>query len=115
MRCLRNQSIDFRSWCVGAAVAAATALCSSFAAPLGGPLTPEQEAVLATMSLINLDDGNGNPLATIRFTGVNVQVVNGTNSTLNIGGIGNVTKRATAVPTTSSPETTTATRASPAS
>ena len=45
-------------------------------------LTPEQEEILSHMSIVHLDDGSGNPVnKTIRFTGVNVQVVNGLDAT----------------------------------
>ena len=46
--------------------------------PPGIALTAAEQAILDTMSLVNLDDGSGNLVnPTIRFTGVNVQVVNG--------------------------------------
>ena len=48
----------------------------------GSGLTAEQEAILSTMSLVDepIDDG-GNTVPTVRFSGVNVQIVNGTGST----------------------------------
>lgn len=45
-------------------------------------LTPEQREILGHMSLVYLDDGHGNLVnKTIRITGVNVQLVNGLEST----------------------------------
>jgi len=48
----------------------------------GGGLTPEQEEILGHMSIVQMPvDDNGSTRETIRFSGVNVQVVNGTGST----------------------------------
>ncbi len=47
----------------------------------GGGLTPEQEEILSHLQIVEIDDGHGRPLKTIRFTGVNVQVVNGLGAT----------------------------------
>ena len=44
-------------------------------------LTPEQARMLAHMQFVALDDGFGNPLPTIRFTGVNLQLVDGLGAT----------------------------------
>lgn len=44
-------------------------------------LTPEQHEILNHMSIVQLDDGHGGQAKTIRFTGVNVQVVNGLGAT----------------------------------
>ncbi|MFT7463373.1 MAG: hypothetical protein ACI9EF_001717 [Pseudohongiellaceae bacterium] len=50
--------------------------------PAGLTLTTGEQAILDTMSLINLDDGSGNLVnPTIRFSGVNVQVVSGLGAT----------------------------------
>ena len=46
-----------------------------------GGLTPEQEEMLGHMSIVFLDDGVGGTVKTIRFTGVNVQIVNGLEAT----------------------------------
>ncbi len=50
---------------------------------IAGPpgLTPEHEEILSHMSIEYLDDGLGGTNKTIRFTGVNVQVVNGLGAT----------------------------------
>lgn len=40
-------------------------------------LTAEQAEILSHLSIVYLDDGQGGQAKTIRFTGVNVQVVNG--------------------------------------
>ena len=57
-----------------------------------GGLTPEQEEILGHMSIEYLPvDEDGNTAKTIRFSGVNVQVVNGTNSTDgDVNGLGNL-------------------------
>ena len=44
-------------------------------------LTSEQQDILSHMSVEWLDDGRGGQVKTIRFTGVNVQVVNGLGAT----------------------------------
>src|SRR5262249_20909234 len=44
-------------------------------------VTTEQQTILDYMSLVNLDDGDGHSLPTIRLTGVNLQVVNGLGAT----------------------------------
>ncbi|MEM7164182.1 MAG: hypothetical protein AAF581_01885 [Planctomycetota bacterium] len=46
-----------------------------------GGLTPEQAEILGHMTIEYLDDGQGGLSKTIRFTGVNVQVVNGLGAT----------------------------------
>ena len=47
-----------------------------------GVLSPEQEEILSHMSIVELPvDVFGNSVRTIRFSGVNVQVVNGTGAT----------------------------------
>ena len=57
-----------------------------------GGLSPEQEEILSHMSIVELPMNDaGNTARTIRFTGVNVQVVNGTGSTDGPGnGLGNL-------------------------
>lgn len=49
-------------------------------APAGG-LTPEQADILSHMSIEFLSDGAGGVVKTIRISGVNVQIVNGTGAT----------------------------------
>jgi len=44
-------------------------------------LTPEQAEILQHLSIVYLDDGQGGAAKTIRITGVNVQVVNGSGTT----------------------------------
>jgi hypothetical protein len=44
-------------------------------------LTAEQAQILRHMSIVYLDDGQGGQTKTVRFTGVNVQVVNGLGGT----------------------------------
>ena len=53
-------------------------------------LTPQQQAVLSHMSIVYLDDGQGGQTETIRFTGVDVQIVNGLNDTTTNNGHGNL-------------------------
>ncbi len=53
-------------------------------------LTPEQREILGHMSIVFLNDGQGGVTKTIRFSGVNVQVVNGLGSTETTGGVGNL-------------------------
>ncbi len=52
----------------------------------GGGLTPEQEEILSHMSIEFLDDGQGGMAKTIRFTRVNVQIVNGLGTTNGLPG-----------------------------
>ena len=61
-------------------------------AQAGGVLSPEQEEILSHMSIVELPvDAFGNSVRTIRFSGVNVQVVNGTGTTDGPGnGLGNL-------------------------
>jgi hypothetical protein len=67
------------------------------------PTAAEEQAILDTISLVNLDDGFGNLIyPTVRFTVVNVQVVNGLGATngnsnnpgtltnTNVNGVGNL-------------------------
>ena len=64
----------------------ATAIADLAATPAGG-LSDEQAEILGHISIEQLPvDDDGNTAKTIRFSGVNVQVVNGTGST---GGDGN--------------------------
>lgn len=44
-------------------------------------LTPEQHEILEHLSIVYLDDGRGGTTKAIRFTGVNVQIVNGLGAT----------------------------------
>jgi len=53
-------------------------------------LTDEQADILSQMSIVQLDDGLGGLMKTIRFTGVNVQVVNGMGATESTNGSGNL-------------------------
>lgn len=53
-------------------------------------LTPEQAEILSHMSLVDLPDGQGGMVRTIRITGVNVQVVNGLGTTESTNGVGNL-------------------------
>jgi len=54
------------------------------------PITPEQREILSHMKIVYLDDGVGGQMKTIRFTGVNVQVVNGAGNTESQNGLGNL-------------------------
>lgn len=51
------------------------------APPPAGMITPQDLEILSHMSLVDLDDGLGGTCKTIRFTGVNVQIVNGLDAT----------------------------------
>ena len=53
-------------------------------------LTPEQEEILSYMRIVQLSDGQGGKCKAVRFTGVNVQVVNGLGSTATKNGLGNM-------------------------
>ena len=53
-------------------------------------LTVEQAAILGHLSLVTLPDGHGGQVPTIRITGVNVQLVNGLDSTNTENGAGNL-------------------------
>ena len=44
-------------------------------------LTAQQQEILDSMSIVYLDDGFGNMMKTVRFEGVNVQIVNGMGAT----------------------------------
>jgi len=44
-------------------------------------LTPEQAEILGHVSLVRLDDGQGNTAKTVRLAGVNLQIVNGLEAT----------------------------------
>lgn len=46
-----------------------------------GVLTAEQREILSHMSLVQLDDGMGGQVQTLRISGVNVQIVNGLGAT----------------------------------
>jgi hypothetical protein len=54
------------------------------------PITPEQREILSHMRIVYLDDGAGNQLKTIRVTGVNLQIVNGSGNTESQNGLGNL-------------------------
>jgi hypothetical protein len=56
----------------------------------GGLLTPEQQEILSHLSIVNLPDGQGGAAKTIRLSGVNLQVVNGEDSTETTNGLGNL-------------------------
>ncbi len=53
-------------------------------------LTPQQREILSHMSIVNLDDGFGNPCKTIQFSGVNVRIVNGLGATATTNCLGNL-------------------------
>ena len=53
-------------------------------------LTDEQREILSHMSIVYLPDGTGGTVKTIRVTGVNVQLVNGTGSTSTTNSVGNL-------------------------
>ena len=54
-----------------------------------GPWARER-AILSHVRLVALDDGTGRRLPTLRFEGVNVQVVNGEGATATVNGLGNL-------------------------
>ena len=56
----------------------------------GGGLSPEDQQILDAMTLEDLPDGQGGTVSTIRVSGVNVQIVNGTGSTQTADGSGNL-------------------------
>ncbi len=63
----------------GATVILGACLLSGMQSP--GGLNNEKQDILRHMTIVYLPDGLGGPAKTIRFTGVNVQVVNGLKST----------------------------------
>ena len=68
----------------------AAAIAGLAANPAGG-LSAEQAEILGHLSIERLPVGDDNSTAkTIRFTGVNLQVVNGTGATNNLNGLGNL-------------------------
>lgn len=50
----------------------------------------ELRELLSHIQIVEIDDGFGNPLKTIRFEGVNVQIVNGSGTTESANGLGNL-------------------------
>src|SRR5262245_41053418 len=54
------------------------------------PMTPEQRDILSHLSVVQLPDGLGGFVYTIRLSGANFQTVNGTGSTDTINGLGNL-------------------------
>jgi len=53
-------------------------------------LTPAQLAVLNTMSIVNVRNGQGGQTPTLRIEKVDVQIVNGTGSSFTPNGVGNL-------------------------
>ena len=53
-------------------------------------LTSEQARILNYMSLVQVPDGQGGVVTTLRITGINVQVVNGQGTTNTTNGLGNL-------------------------
>jgi hypothetical protein len=49
----------------------------------------EVEEILGHMSIVDLDDGRGGSAKTLRISGLNVQIVNGTGRTIGEHGLGN--------------------------
>ena len=62
----------------------------SYLKPMRSGLTIEQQEILSHMSIVYLDDGVGGQTKTIRFTGVNVQIVNGLDFTETQNSVGNL-------------------------
>ena len=58
--------------------------------PGGNELDLKLRELLQHVRIVEIDDGSGNPLKTIRFEGVNVQVVNGVGTTASMNGLGNL-------------------------
>jgi len=69
----------------GATVILGACLLSGMQQPAG-----EKQDILRHMTIVYLPDGQGGTAKTIRFTGVNVQVVNGVGSTNTVNGTGNL-------------------------
>jgi hypothetical protein len=57
---------------------------------LSTSLTAVQQEILGHMSIVYLPDGQGGSCKTIRFTDVNVQIVNGMGKTMNTNCVGNL-------------------------
>ena len=82
-------SIPFRIPLILACVGLLTALLVSTAAGMQGTftaeklplLTPQQKQILSHRSIVFLDDGQGGMQKTIRITGANWQIVDGSGST----------------------------------
>ena len=58
--------------------------------PLKHGLTPEQQQILSLLSIVDLPDGVGGIVKTVRLTGANFQVVNGLGATDSLNGLGNL-------------------------
>ena len=67
---------------------AVTVACAGLLAGGGGAAGPPSP--LDFMTVVQIDDGFGNLIDTVRFTGCNVQVVNGMEDTETINGAGNL-------------------------
>jgi len=87
MKALQPLSAFAGALCV---TSACLVLGSSASAPSFGGLTPDQEAILSRISLVALPDGQGGTVPTVRFGGVNLQIVDGSGSTEGMTGLGNL-------------------------
>lgn len=56
---------------------------------LAGSLTPEQEAILGLLEIVQIDDGYGGTVQALRISS-NLQVVNGLGNTYKTNGLGNI-------------------------
>ncbi len=56
----------------------------------GGRVTAEQQEILDHMNIVYRPDGKGGTKKTIRISGIDVQIVNGTNRTTMMNGLGNL-------------------------
>jgi len=83
--------VQVSSTALGVLSVSACALLTGVRAAPVGCLTPEQEAILSRMQLVQLDDGQGGSVGTVRFSSVNLQIVDGSGSTSGaVTGVGNL-------------------------
>lgn len=78
-----------KTFLAGSLITASLFIVTGMAAPTGG-LTSQQLAVLNTMSIVHVPNGQGGTTQTLRITGVDVQIVNGVGTSLSANGVGNL-------------------------
>lgn len=82
--------IHLPSALLGAILISIVGLASAFQSQSPCCLTTEQKAVLALLSVQNVNGCNGTTHQTLRVTGANFQVVNGLGTTSSLNGLGNI-------------------------
>ena len=87
---MKRIQINFPSIFLGAGLMLAFAMQSAGPGQRINILTAEQRAILNKFSMVDLPDGLGETVPTIRISGVNLQIVNGTGVTSTTDGTGNL-------------------------